>query len=236
MIAGIIVSVDPLLTDNLADLLSLFPNSELHGIVSILKNSKSLSPFPARRATRAHEAHEADDLRPHAPAIAEEVVWWGSNEVHLQRGQTRTWVEIVADVASKNRVSAEEADPQLPAWKIEQALFRKAMATWETLTAEQREEAMRSTPAFSKLVRRGAVPALGTVASVGGRFLFGRGLPLVAGATAFATIATAMSALWMGYELAGPAYRVLQPISLSVAYTRVTLRHQRLADAFRDLP
>jgi hypothetical protein len=90
----------PLLTDDLVLLLQQFPNPALLNIVSILKEHKSWSPLPASRAYEAHEATSNDQLLPHVPAIAQEILWWGSNDVHRQFGELRDWCERPSRSAS----------------------------------------------------------------------------------------------------------------------------------------
>ena len=67
----------PLLTDDLAELLSQFPNEALQDLRAILASSWSFSPLPSKRAEAVYVLPEDADLRDHAAEIAEEVAWWG---------------------------------------------------------------------------------------------------------------------------------------------------------------
>ena len=60
------MNTDPLLSDDLPDLLRVFPNDALCGIVGIVKRHNSWSPFPAPRAYEAHVLPDNTDFAPHA--------------------------------------------------------------------------------------------------------------------------------------------------------------------------
>lgn len=73
---------DPLLTDDLAVLLRQFPSHALRELLAAM-SVKTLSPFTERRASAARAAPSDADLRVHANGIADELLWWGSHDVHL---------------------------------------------------------------------------------------------------------------------------------------------------------
>jgi hypothetical protein len=227
-----------LLTDDLAALLAQFPNDALHGLVGILKSHSSWSPFPAPRAYEAHALRKTEDARPHAAAIAREILWWGSNDLHRQFGEERDWRTVVTNAATQIGVPSDARKPHFPAWRIEQALFCKALADWEKLTPEQRATALKKSGFSLDAARGGISAALGVAVRGGGgelvAFLGARGVNWAAAATALAPVATALGTLWAAYDLAGPGYRVLRPVTLAIAFTRRRLRDQQIAAAFED--
>lgn len=156
------MSDDPLLSDNLAVVLGQFPNNVLHGIISILREHTSFSPFPARRAKLAHAAEPDHDLHPHVPAIVEEILWWGSNEIHRQLGEQRDWPTIVLKAARQLGVPKKDADSLMPAWRIEHMLLQKALSNWEVLSPEQRDKAIRKSAWSLEDGAGGFVAAAGT--------------------------------------------------------------------------
>src|SRR5262245_51952826 len=118
---------NPLLTDDLATLLGQFPNEALQALRAILARW-SFSPFPSRRAEIVHELPEDWDLRPYATNIAQEITWWGSNDVTSRFSGEPSWRSLVALVAQKRDVQKEERDPNaLAAWQLESALLRKCL-------------------------------------------------------------------------------------------------------------
>ncbi len=231
----------PLLTDDLVLLLQQFPNPALFNIVSILKEHKSWSPLPASRAYEAHETTSNDQLLPHVPAIAQEIFWWGSNDVDHQFGKLRDWCAIVTDTARQIGVPSKELAGSPPAWHVERALLRTALAEWEKLSPEIREDALRRTGGAREAAKGGPLLATGSLVSAGSAqiatFLAARGASYAAAATVLAPLAIvlgAVGAVWAAYDLAGPAFRVLRPLALTIAYSRNRLCDGRAAAAFED--
>jgi hypothetical protein len=108
-IAG--MNSDPLLSNDLAALLRSFPNDALRDLVAVLKQHTSLSPFPTRRAYAAHALPVGGDFTAHATAIAEEVLWWGSHDVHRQFADAPGWIEVVTGTAKHLDVPEKERAP-----------------------------------------------------------------------------------------------------------------------------
>lgn len=227
---------DPLLSDDLATLLRSFPNDALRDLVGILKQHTSYSVFPARRAYAAHELPADGDFAAHANAIADEMLWWGSHDLLRQFADPPRWKEILISTAEHLGVAKEERRSTLPAWKIEDAIFRKALDAWEHLTPAEREAAMKKAGVDLGAAKGAAVAAAGGVAGLGARqllaFLAARG----AGAAVpfVGPLLAAIGAVWAAYDLAGPGYRVLRPATLVIAFHRRRLREERAASAFRD--
>jgi uncharacterized protein YaaW (UPF0174 family) len=232
------MNTDPLLSDNLQDLLRVFPSDALCGLVGIVKQQSSWSPFPAPRAYEAHVLPDNADFTPHASAIANEILWWGSNDLHRQLGEERPWREVVARTAAEMKVPKEQRKDSLPAWKIEGAALQKALEDWEVLSQEQREEVLRKAGWDLSALKGGAMSAAGVAVRLGGRqlltFMAARGAGFALAASVFAPVAPALGILWAAYDLAGPGYRVLRPTVLTIAVTRQRLRDERVAAAFRD--
>jgi len=236
---------DSFFSDDLAELLKVFPPESLHILRAILHEHWSLTPFPLPRAETAHQLPPDADLRPHAAELAKEILWWGSNEILQQFGHQPSWKEIVADVAKSVRVTARKRATNLPVWDIEAGLLEKVLSQWESMTPEQREVAISRSSGSIKAARgigAGAVGgglaaaaefAGGIAANIGGKQL----IEMVAGRAGFAGLGILGVALGAGlaaYDLAGPSYRVLRPVALAVAMTRQKLRDEALADIFRE--
>jgi len=231
---------DPLLTDDLPTLLGQFPTVDLHGIVSILKAHRSWSIFPGTRAGDAHRAEPGDDLGPQISAITQEILWWGSHDLHRQFGEERDWRTVVANTALQFGVDRGLCGEAVPAWRIERALLLKALADWEQLDPEQREESVQKAGAAwgasssvlaliaSLIVESGAIRLAG--------YLPTKVIAATVTGAPFAPVATVLGAAWVGYDLAGPGYRVLRPIALTIALTRFRLRDGGAAAAFGDSP
>ena len=227
---------DALLTDDLRNLLSSFPNAVLSDLVAVLKQYTSISPFPARRAYDAHNLAADGDFTAHATAIAEEILWWGSHEAHRPFSDTLRWVDVLTSLAK--HLGVEEADRQakLPAWRIEDAIFRKTMEAWERLTPAEREAAIRRAGGSAGVAKGAAATAIGVLEAVGVRQMLSAIVPRVAGAAVpvAGPLLIAAGAAWSAYDLAGPGYRVLRPATLLIAFNRRRLRDARVAAAFQD--
>ncbi len=227
---------DPLLSDDLGSLLASFPNHALRDLVGILKQHKTYSIFPARRAYAAHALPADGDFTPHAKAIAEEILWWGSHELARQVATPPGWKEILISTAEHLAVAKDERQPTLPAWSIEDAVFRKALAAWEHLPLAEREAAMKKAGLDLGSAKGAVVAAAGGAASLGApqllAFLAARGVGAVV--PFVGPVLAAVGTVWAAYDLAGPGYRVLRPATLMIAYHRRRLREERLASAFRD--
>lgn len=229
---------DPLMSDDLGTLLGVFPSTVLGDIVEIIKQASSWSPFPAQRALEAHGVPKGADFTRHTKAIAREILWWGSNDIHRQFGEAREWREIVQRAADEIGVTKNQCGDQQPAWRMESSIFQKAFPNWERLSQLQREEAMRA-PRRGMDSARGAVSmAAGILARlVAQKILPGLGAKGVGAAfagTVFAPAATVLGGAWAAYDLAGPGYRVIRPVVIKIAYTRQRLRDERAAAAFRE--
>jgi uncharacterized protein YaaW (UPF0174 family) len=231
------VTDDPLLTDDLAELLGLFPNQALREILNRLAKHKSWSPFPSSRATEAHQADPDADLRPHAAAIAREIVWWGSNDIAGRFKEPPPWREILLDLAKVAGVKKEKLAGASKAWEIEHAILGAAAASWESLTPEQRKQALEKA-GLNKADYAKAVGGLvsGTAARAGvgpaAAMLGLKGAAVTAASAVIMPLTLALTAAWTGYVTAGPAYRVLKPVALAIALTRRQLIDARAAQAF----
>lgn len=238
---------DPLLTDDLAALFRLFPNAALRTLLDVMGKHKSLSPFPDQRAAAAHGTRKGADLRPHADAIARELLWWGSNDVLLDFGERVDWPGVVGAVAKNEGLKASVIAGR-PAWQVGQALMKELLTQWEKLPPKQRAETMRKAGVGLDAARGGlaavgggAIAAVDLLATVGGprliALLAGRLAPLAVAGPAIPFIAPALTVLgtaWAAYDLAGPAFRVLRPAALLIAVTRQQLRDERMSAAFED--
>ena len=173
------MSSDELLSDDLHTLLAAFPSVALSSLVGIVKQHHSWSPFPAPRAYHAHSLSGEADFIPHARAIAQEILWWGSNDLHRQLGEERGWREIVQRTAREVGVAREYLSDHLPAWRMEGAIVQKTMRDWENLSPEQREEVLRKAGLDFSATLGVATVAAGGLVRLGGQqliaFLAARG-------------------------------------------------------------
>jgi uncharacterized protein YaaW (UPF0174 family) len=112
------------------------------------------------------------------------------------------------------------------------------MNDWEGFTAQQREANLKKAGWGADALKGSAVSAVAIAARVGGSellpFIVARGGAYVLASSVLAPIATVAGILWAAHDLAGPGYRVLRPIVLTIALTRQRLRDERIAAAFRD--
>jgi uncharacterized protein YaaW (UPF0174 family) len=228
------MSTDPLLSDHLSDLLHAFPRDALCSLVAILKQRWSLSPIPGPRAYEAHGLPDDADFIPHATAIANEILWWGSNDFHRLLGEERSWREVVVRTAANMKVSTDQRKDSLPVWKVEGAILQKALDDWECMKPEQRKEALRKARWDLGALKGGAMAVVGLSSRQLLAFLATRGAGYALAGTFFAPLAAALGIGWTAYDVAGPSYRVLRPTVLTIAYTRRRLRDERAAAAFKD--
>ncbi len=203
---------DPFLSDDIYTLLSKFPSDALEQIVCIYKKNASWSPFPADRAYRVHDLPSGADFTPYANEIARELIWWGSNDFHRQFGFLPNYGEIVRGVAKNAGNEEKNRADTLPVWRVEQEILKNVLTDWEKLLPTKREEKRKA-----ELTAARATPSA-----------------VEAAALVVTPIAIVAEILWTAYDLAGPGYRVLGPVVLTVALTRQKLRESRAGAAFED--
>ena len=229
---------DPLLSEDLTELLQAFPNDALRGLVGILKEQWALDPFPATRAYEAHKLAADADFTGYAAQIAAEILWWASHNLHRQFGGMPPWRDVVEKVAASIGVPAQDRTGDLPAWKIEGAVLRKALDDWEKLSPAQRQDVLAKAGVDFGAAQGGALAAAGGAVALGGdgllAFLAARGVGFAVAGTILAPAALVLGTLWAAYDLAGPSYRVLRPVVMTISYTRQRLRDERAASAFKD--
>ena len=222
---GFSLPANSLLSDDLAALLLEFPGDALHSIVSILKRHRSYWPFPVPRAYLAHELTTADDFTVHVNEIAREILWWGSNDLHLKLGEEPDWVNVLIRTACQVGVPASERQAGNPAYKLEDAIFKRVLSNWDQLAPEEREKILTKSNWDYQAGRGVLATAAGTLAKLGSRELIALGGSFIASA---GVVVPVMGALWTAYDLAGPNYRVIKPVVLTIGYTRRRLRDKRI--------
>lgn len=231
---------DALMTDDLAELLSQFPDKDLHGIVSIMKASTSLSIFPAARAYEAHQVQPGGDLRSHVAEIAGEILWWGSNDLQRQIGWQPDWRAVVVATAQQVGVKPDYCGSSVAVWRIERQLVIAALTDWEAMDPQRRADSVGEAGGTLGALLPGGIGAVGSAIARFGTSKLAALLPakLAAGAAIGATMVPVALALataaWTAHELAGPAHRVLRPVALTIALTRFRLRDERAAAVFGD--
>jgi hypothetical protein len=236
-----------LFSEDLTELLQVFPNEVLHALRGILQNRWIVTPFRFRypRAKEAHRLPADADLRAHAGALAEEIRWWGSHELKRQFGHQPSWKEIVVDVAHSFGVVPPSDAEHMHLCQVESLILRKVLERSEHMTPAQRSEAIRKgmpgVKAISQSAETGAPGAwFGSAMAEFASTLrrnppkwLPRAVPSNASRAA-AIIAAAALAAAVAHHLAGPGYRVLRPAVLTVAIARQHLRDQTLAANFGD--
>ncbi len=225
-----------LLTDDLAELLAAFPESDLGAIVDVLKSHKSWTPFAMTSAKSARAAGPSESLRPFAGEIAAEILWWGSHDVLRSLGAAPDWRAVLADVAKAAGVPKADRAADMPAWRIEGAIITKLLADWERMSPADRAAKIRESRGDIGAAPGGALAALGLGGALGGAELLAlvgaEGAGVALGAAILWPAVVAAGVLQIAYSLAGPGYRVLRPVALHVALTRQRLRDARIAASF----
>jgi uncharacterized protein YaaW (UPF0174 family) len=230
---------DPLSSEDLAELLLVFPNDALRALVGILKGGSSPTEFRAPRAYATHSLTDDADFKPFAPQIAEEILWWGSNEfVRHYTGTLPDWREVITEVAASVGVPETERGTDAPVLKIEAAVLRKTLGNWEKLTPEERQELIDKAGGDFDAARGGLFAAFGLASSLGGDALLSILGPRVAGVVAAGTViaplAVGLGLGWTAWDLAGPSLRIIRPAALVVAFTRQRLRDERNFHGYED--
>jgi uncharacterized protein YaaW (UPF0174 family) len=190
-------------------------------------------------AANARQAFTSDERR----VIAREIQLFGGNTfANLARGgQGVTYAEIACDVAAK--MSAEHANGA-NVLSVESAILQRLMErAWEKMSAQERADLVASNGIGTQGVGPAALAALLALIRAGGPSAFrfaaaaasamtrqtlGRGLALGAAAAPLGPAITVLTgpigwvltALWTGYDLASPGYRVTVPCVVQLAYMR----------------
>lgn len=227
---------DPLLSDDLKTLLGRFPNDALRDLVGILKQQRAFFPYPNRRAEAAHAVHPSGDLTPHVAAIAEEILWWGSHGLDFMAQGLPRWVDILMGLANHAGAKIKDSGSSPTAWALEDAIFCHVLASWDQMSSDQREAAVKKAGVNFKVLQGGAMAAVGFALRMAVPDALALGaVPVGAiGAALVGPLLGGIGLVWAGYKLSGPSYRVLYPITLTIADHRWRLRDARMAAAFRD--
>lgn len=178
--------------------------------------------------------------------IAHEIQLFGGNSIlNLTRGQGVFYREVIEDVAARLKVTFATGDPVSV---IENSiLVTLASRAWEKMTDEEKADFVKSAgldiglgigpAALAAIIA--AIRAAGfaayklaaTLAHTIARQLLGRGLafgataPFLKGMSVLAgPIGWAITAIWSGYDLASPGYRVTVPCVIHIAYMRKKLQ------------
>ena len=153
-----------------------------------------------------------------------------------QFGTKENYRQVVVETARSIGVDKQDRGPDQPAWRVEGAILRKVLKDWEDLAPEKRAAIIEELGGSVEPLRGAlfAVPGVGVTGAQLLGLIAARGLPFAVGGAVLVPVVTALSSLWIAYELAGPGYRVLRPAVATIALTRRRLRDERAATAFRD--
>lgn len=182
----------------------------------------------------------------------------GNSVANLVRGGGVPWKEAVCDVA--DHVGASYHKDQ-PVAEIEMAIIAKIAAkTVESMTPEERHRFVDEFPevqvqsagvvtsaallAAAKLSGGfGGLKIAAIVANALAKAMLGRGLSLAATAGLVRTIGVlagpvgwAITGVWTAFDLASPAYRVMLPCVVQVAYMRQKALHKQRQATQVDCP
>lgn len=180
-----------------------------------------------------------NNMKALVPDIVDELQRFGGNTVkNLIRGHGVPYREILESVADKLKVPFNKA---LPTELIEEYLLRQLLIVAidkmeeediKHLNGNFTKEDLKKHLAFVKagspifikltttiilqlLAKQGLYQAAGTLA----KFAGGRAFSVLAG-----PVGLVLSGLWAAYDIAGPAFRVMVPCTITIAYLRMVYR------------
>ncbi|MBD5361779.1 MAG: DUF3944 domain-containing protein [Bacteroides sp.] len=231
------------------DFLNQASNEELKVLCDIIVKDKkgNFRLTEELSVTKIFKECYPDNIKGMLPQLVEELRKFGGNTLTTMiQGHGPTYSKILRKVAKKSKVNFNQnANNEL----IEQYLLQKLFTdSLDKASDEQLKEMMQELGLpTTNFGRQAAVAALMLAWKGGGfksyillvsvvngvlKFLIGRGLPLVANAalTRTAAILTgpigwALTTLWTVADIAGPAYRVIIPAVIQIAYIRQNINN-----------
>lgn len=197
------------------------------------RHTEALSSFASFLENYPH------NMKALVPNIIDELQRFGGNTVkNLIRGHGVPYREILENVAYKLKVPFNKAHPTEV---IEENLLRQLLIVSidkmeeedikhlnDSLTKEDLKKKLAflkvGNPLFIKLtttivVQLLAKQGLAQAAGVVTKFAGGRLFAVLAG-----PVGLLLSSLWAAYDIAGPAYRVMIPCTITIAYLRIIYR------------
>lgn len=174
--------------------------------------------------------------------ICSEIQRFGGHTIAnwIRGGEGASYQNIVCSVAKRLKVNFNE---HREVEVIEEQILLKFLEkAWEKMSEVEKRDLSKSLPKGTKIGKEFPFIAFQAVFKAGGfksyqimlivanamwKFIFGKGLPLVANAALarWASVLTgpvglAISSIWTIYDLGGPAYRVIIPCVIHIAMLR----------------
>lgn len=234
------------MNDNLISVLKHADNEDLKTLCDIISLGKDGSPRISDSLTktevyRRNYPHRMESL---LPAMMKELGLYGGNTfVNIIKGRGADYSTILRKVAKRLKVSFRDSqsDEVIEGYML-QKLFDdisdrlsdeelRAMAT-EFGIKPMRYSRQAIVAALQMAIRRGGIYGLTwsmNLANVVARQALGRGAAAFASGSVLSRslsvlagpIGWALTAAWTAYDIAGPAYRVIVPAVIQIAYLRL---------------
>lgn len=232
------------MNEDLIRVLERSDNDDLRVLCDIITLGKDGSPRLSENLTNkpVYEHNYPHNMRVLIPEMVKELSLFGGNTfVNLFKGQGKPYQTILRKVARRLKVSFRDsqADEVIEGYML-QKLFddmsdRLSDEELRTMAKEFGVKPLRYTrqaivAAMQIAIRRGGVYGLlwsMNIANLVSRQMVSRGVAL-ASSTAMSRglaaltgpIGWALTAAWSAYDIAGPAYRVIVPAVIQIAYLR----------------
>ncbi|MCM1489775.1 MAG: DUF3944 domain-containing protein [Muribaculum sp.] len=232
------------MNEELISVLEHSDNDDLRILCDIITLGKDGSPRVSEDLTDkpVYEQNYPHRMKALIPGMVKELSLFGGNTfVNLFKGQGEDYSKILRKVANRLKVSFRDsqADEVIEGYML-QKLFddmsdRLSDEELRTMAKEFGVKPLRYTrqamvAALQIAIRRGGIYGLTwsmNVANIVARQMVGRGVALASGGvlsrslSVFAgPIGWALTAAWTAYDIAGPAYRVIIPAVIQIAYLR----------------
>lgn len=232
------------MNEDLIRVLEHSDNDDLRTLCDIITLGKDGAPRISDDLTKqpTYKFNYPNNMQALIPGMVKELSLYGGNTfVNLFKGQGEDYSKILRKVAKRLKVSFRDsqADEVIEGYML-QKLFddmsdRLSDDELRTMAKEFGVKPLRYTrqamvAAMQIAIRRGGIYGLSwsmNVANVVTRQMVGRGVAF-ASSTAMSRglavltgpIGWALTAVWTAYDIAGPAYRVIVPAVIQIAYLR----------------
>lgn len=233
------------MNENLISVLERADNEDLKTLCDIITLGKNGTPRISDSLTRTYvyKHNYPRNMSALIPNMVRELGLYGSNSVvNFFKGEGSDYSTILRKVAKRLKVSfrSTQSDEVIEGYML-QKLFddMSERLTDEELRTMAREFGVKPlrysrqaiVAAMQVAIRRGGIYGLTwsmNVANVVARQAIGRGVATFASGTVLSRslsiltgpIGWALTAAWTAYDIAGPAYRVIVPAVIHIAYLR----------------
>lgn len=232
------------MNEELISVLEHSDNDDLRVLCDIITLGNGGSPRVSEDLTDkpVYERNYPHRMKALIPGMVKELSLFGGNTfVNLFKGQGEDYSKILRKVAKRLKVSFRDsqADEVIEGYML-QKLFddmsdRLSDEELRTMAREFGVKPLRYTrqamvTALQIAIRRGGIYGLTwsmNVANIVARQMIGRGVALASSGALSRTLSVfvgpigwALTAAWTAYDIAGPAYRVIVPAVIQIAYMR----------------